>query len=395
MKYIVLIMDGAAGLPLVERGGQTCLELADTPHLDSLAREGTVGRVRTVPPGLEPSSAAACMSVLGYDPKVYYRGRAGIEAKSMGIPTDNGDVVFRCNLVTVSDGIMRDYSAGHISSGETADLIDSLQAELGNDYVSFHPGTGYRSICRIKGHEETLQATCTPPHDIPDKAIEEFLPRGPGSELLRDLMSRSVDVLQGHPVNKARLAKGQPPATMLWLFWGSGKAPEMPDFQQIYGLKAAMTSGVDLLTGLARMVGMEILDIPGVTDGLDNDYVAQAAGALSALDGHDLVVIHIEAPDEAAHGGLIDDKIAAIERIDREVVARIRAWSADKLRALIMPDHPTPIAHRTHTGDPVPFLLWGEGIPVNGATGFSEAEAVKTGLYIEDGYKIMGRLVEG
>ncbi len=395
MKFIALIMDGAAGLPLPERGNKTCLELANTPHLDTLAHEGTVGLVRTVPPGLEPSSLAACLSILGYDPAVYNPGRAAIEARSLGINVAEGEFVFRGNLVTVSDGLMRDYSAGHISSGETAALIAALQAKLGDDRVSFHPGTGYRSICKIAGHEETLRATCTPPHDIPDKTTEEFLPHGPGSELLRDLMARSVEVFREHPVNEARIAKGQPPATTLWLFWGSRHLPAMPSFQQLYGLNAALTSGVDLLQGIAQIVGIDVLEIAGVTDDTDNDYAAQAEGALAALDGHDLVVIHIESPDEAAHGGLIDDKIAAIERIDREVIARIHAWVGDKLRVLIMPDHPTPIARRTHTADPVPFLLWGKGFPSNGAEGFSEAGVARTGLYIEDGYKIMGRLVEG
>ncbi len=393
MKYCVLIIDGAAGLPLPERGDKTCLELAHTPNLDAMAREGILGLVRTVPPGMEPSSACACMSILGYDPKIYYQGRAAIEAGSMGIDIADGEVVFRCNLVAVRDGKMWDYSSGHISTSEAEGLIAALEESLGNYKVHFYPGVSYRHICKIAGGEDTLPATCTPPHDIPGKAIDEFLPRGPGSELLRELMARSEAVLRDHPVNVARRSRGDIPATMIWLFWGSGEAPDMPAFNQVYGPRAAMTSGVNLLHGLARLVEMAVLEIPGVTDGLDNDYAAQATGALKALEKHDLVVIHIEAPDEAAHGGSIDGKIEAIERIDKEVVSRLRSQRLGALRTLILPDHSTPIKVRTHSPDPVPFLLWGQGFTANGAKRFTEVEAKRTGFFIEDGYNIMGRLI--
>ena len=392
MKYGVLIIDGASGWPLSERSGKTCLELAHTPNLDAMARGGMAGLVRTVPPGMEPSSACACMSVLGYDPKVYYRGRAGIEAKSMDIPIGEGEVVFRCNLVAVRDGKMWSYSSGYISTDEAQTLIATLNENLGSDEGHFYPGVSYRHICKLKGHEDTLLANCTPPHDIPDRLIADFLPSGSGSELLRDLMARSEAVLREHPVNIARRARSEIPATMIWLFWGSGKLLDMPAFQQIYGLDAAMTSGVDLLRGLARIVGMEVLDIAGVTDNIDNDYAAQAIGALKALEEHDMVVIHIEAPDEAAHDRSIDAKVEAIQRIDREVVGRLRSWPGD-IRLLIMPDHPTPIEVQTHTDDPVPFLLWGKGFTANGAKRFTEAEAKSTGFFLEKGYKITDRLL--
>jgi 2,3-bisphosphoglycerate-independent phosphoglycerate mutase len=395
MKYAIVIIDGAAGLPLAERGNKTCLELAKTPNLDALAKEAVLGLVRTVPVGMEPSSACACMSVLGYDPKRYYRGRAGIEARSLNIPVGEGEVVFRCNLVAIRDGKMWDYSAGHISSGEAKELIAALNQSLGNDQIHFYPGVSYRHICKLKGSEETLSASCTPPHDIPDKPVKDFLPRGGGSDILRDLMKRSEAVLKDHPVNIKRISRGDIPATSIWLFWGSGKAPEMPKFKEVYGLSAALTSGVDLLRGLARMLGMEVLDIPGVTDGLDNDYAAQANGALEALEKQELVIIHIEAPDEAAHAGAIDDKIEAIEMVDREVINRLRSRQGDGLRLLILPDHPTPIKARTHSGEPVPFLLWGEGFKPNGGKRFTEAEAKSTGFFIEEGYKIMDKLIGG
>jgi len=393
MKYGIVIIDGASGLPLPERSGKTCLELAHTPNLDALAREGFLGLARTVPMGMEPSSACACISVLGYDPKVYYRGRSAIEARSMGIPIGDGEVVFRCNLVAIRNGKMWSYSSGYISTEEAKQLIAALNESLGNDRVHFYPGVSYRHICKLKGQEDTLLATCTPPHDIPNKPIAEFLPRGKGSKFLKDLMKRSEAVLKDHPVNIERRSRGDIPATMLWLFWGSGKVPDMPAFKQVYGLSAAMTSGVDLLRGLARMLGMEVLDIAGVTDGLDNDYAAQAVGALKALENHDLVVIHIEAPDEAAHAGSIDDKIEAIRRVDSEVISRLRSWQPDDLRLLIMPDHPTPIKTQTHSPEPVPFLLWGAGFIPNGAKKFTEVEAESTGFFIEEGYNIMGRLV--
>jgi 2,3-bisphosphoglycerate-independent phosphoglycerate mutase len=395
MKYCVLIIDGAAGLPLSNRGKRTCLELAHTPNLDAMSQEGFIGLVRTVPAGMEPSSACACMSVLGYDPKIYYRGRAAIEARSMGVDIGEGEVVFRCNLVAVRDGRMWDYSAGHISTEEARALISALNASLGSEEVSFYPGVSYRHIMKLKGHEDTLQATCTPPHDIPGRPVADFLPQGPGSGFLRDLMARSEDALRGHQVNEKRRSRGDIPSTTIWLFWGSGQVPDMPAFREAYGLGAAMTSAVDLLRGLAQMAGMAVLDIKGVTDGQDNDYVAQVSGALEALGRHDLVVIHIEAPDEAAHAGSIEEKVEAIRRVDAEVVSRLRSWREDDLRVLIMPDHPTPIEVRTHTADPVPFLLWGNSVKANGARRFTEAEAKKTGFFLEEGYKIMGRLVGG
>jgi len=392
MKYCVLIIDGGSGYPLPERGNKTTLELARTPNLDAMTPQGMLGLARNVPKGMEPSSACACMSVIGYDPRTYYKGRGGIEARSLDIPIGKGEVVFRCNLVAVKDGKMWSYSAGYISTDEAKELIAAVQEKLGSDEVSFYPGVSYRHICKIRNHEETLRAVCTPPHDIPDRPIAEYLPRGKGSELLRDLMARSEAVLQDHPVNARRRERGEIPATQIWLFWGTGAVPDMPAFQKKTGLRAVMNSAVDLLKGLAKMAQMDILEIPGVTDGLDNDYRAQAEGALRALEGYDMVVMHIEAPDEAAHSALIDEKIDALEKIDKEVVGRIRGWGKD-LRALIIPDHCTPIKVQTHTDDPVPFLLWGPGFVGNGALRYTENEAKKTGVFIPAGYKIMAKLV--
>ncbi|MCX7911978.1 MAG: cofactor-independent phosphoglycerate mutase [Dehalococcoidales bacterium] len=392
MKYIVLIIDGAADVPLDEAGGKTALELARTPHLDALAREGQLGMVRTVPPGMEPSSACACMSIVGYDPRRYYKGRASIEAKSLGVDIGAGECVFRCNLVTVREGRMHDYSAGHIRSEESARIIHSLNEKLGGDELAFYPGVGYRHILKIRGHEEVLEAVCTPPHDIPGRPVVDYLPQGGGSGFLRDVMARARAVLEDHPVNLARIARGELPATDIWLFWGSGRLPPMPSFTEATGLKGAMTSGVDLLRGLAGLCGMDVLDIRGVTDGADSDHAAQMQGALDALGRYDIVFVHIEAPDEAGHGGLLAAKVAAIEAVDARAVSRLRAYRGE-LRVLIMPDHPTPVSVRTHTDGPVPFLIWGKGVVPNGVVRFTEAEAARTGIFVADGYKMVQRLL--
>ncbi len=394
MKYCVLIMDGAADWPVKEQGGQTCLEAAVTPNLDKLAKKSVMGLTQTVPAGMEPSSAVACMSVLGYDPQVYYRGRAAIEAVSMGVNIEEDEVIFRCNLVNVQDGRMNSYCSGHISNEEAARLIDALNESLGNENVRFYPGVGYRHLLKLKGHDEVTKAICTPAHDITDKLIADYLPNGKGSSFLRQLMQDSVAVLENHKVNSDRRAWNELPANMIWLFWGSGRIPQMPPFRKVHGKSAAITSAVDLLRGLGKMMDMDILEIPGVTDNLDNDFIAQANGGLKALDTHDLVVIHVEAPDEAGHAGSFADKVEAIQIIDREVVGRISAYPNDELRVLVMPDHPTPVAIKTHVAEPVPFLLWGQGFAANGARRFTEAEAKRTGLFIENGYNIVNTLVE-
>jgi 2,3-bisphosphoglycerate-independent phosphoglycerate mutase len=393
MKYCVLIIDGAAGRPLPQKEGKTSLELANTPNMDTLAKDALIGLARTVPPGMEPSSACACMSIIGYDPKIYYKGRSAIEAQSMGISIDPRETAFRCNLVTIKDGKMADYSGGHISTAEASELIKSVDENLGNNEVSFYPGMSYRHLLKIKNHEETVNAVCTPPHDIPEKKIAEYLPEGQGSDILRELMKRSTSILENHPINVQRVSRGESPANSIWLFWPSGQVPKLPSFKDVYGLKAAMISGVDLLKGLAGMAQMDVIDIAGVTDGPDNDYAAQAEGAIETLKSHDLVVVHVEAPDEAGHSGSVTQKVEAIERSDEEIVGRLLRYTDEELRVLIMPDHPTPIELRTHTPDPVPFMVWGHGIKSNGAERLTESEACGSGFRIENGYVIINRLI--
>jgi len=393
MKYLVLIIDGAADWPLEDYGDKTCLELARTPDLDLMAREGLVGLARTVPAGMEPSSACACMSIMGYDPEVYFSGRGPIEAKSMGITLAEGEVAFRCNLVAVRGGRMWSYCAGHISNAESHAIIDSLNKKLGDGRICFYPGVGYRHICTIKDGQTCLESVCTPPHDIADQPIAEFLPHGVSSRLLVDIMQRSKAIIDEHPVNMARKSRGDIPASMVWLFWGGGAVPDFPSFRKRFGLRAAMTSGVDLLKGLARLAGMTVLEIPGVTDNIDNDHAAQGEGALAALEEHDIVFIHIEAPDEAAHEGRIDQKVEAIEQIDKLVISRFRSRQDAELRVLVLPDHATPIKIMTHTPDMVPFVFWGPGFKGNGARAFSETSAGETGLFIERGHDLLEKLI--
>lgn len=392
MKYALIILDGAADYPVADYGGRTALEIAEIPYLDQMACEGELGLVRTVPEGMEPSSACACLSLMGYDPRVYYRGRAGIEAVGMGVAVGEDEVVFRANLVTVEEGLMRSHSGGYIATSEAGELIRFLNKEIGSEELIFYPGVSYRNLLKIKGHSEVLEAVCTPPHDIPFQPVDKFMPRGRGSEMLLEIMGRAAQLLPSHPINQARIGRGELPANAIWLFWGSGGALPLPPFCQAFGVRAAITSGVDLLRGLGQMMGMEVLDIPGVTDGLDNDYASQAEGALEALNYCDLVVVHVEAPDEAGHSGDMGAKVAAIENIDRNIVARLMSWKGP-LRLLAAVDHPTPVGVRTHVAEPVPFVVWGPGIKSNGGTGFNEKGAKESSLFVSCGYKIMPRFI--
>jgi 2,3-bisphosphoglycerate-independent phosphoglycerate mutase len=395
MKYIVLIIDGASGWPVEALGNRTSLEAAQTPNLDQMARRSMVGMTGTVPERMEPSSACACMSVLGYNPRVFYKGRAAIEARSLNIDIAADETVFRANLVTIMDGKMRDYSAGHIHSDEAAELIRFLNSKLGIDSLTLFPGVGYRHILKLKNRPETLNAVCTPPHDISEQPVENYLPQGEGADYLRDIMTRSAELLKDHPINQARIARGELPATSLWLFWGSGPLPDMPSFKDRYGLSAAITSGVDLLRGLGQMQGMDVLCIDGVTDNTDNNYAFQMEEALKALDTYDMVVVHVEAPDEAGHAGDALEKVKALEMIDLDMIGRLREYSTHKVRALIMPDHPTPIKIRTHASEPVPFMIWGSGVRTSGARRFTEAEARATKVSVAEAHYIMSMVVRG
>lgn len=393
LKYVVVILDGAAGWPLAQLGGLTTLEASATPNLDEMVRGGLLGLAKTVPEGSEPSSSAACTSILGYDPIADYVGRGAIEAASMGINLGPDDVALRCNLVTIADGRMESYASGHISTEESRAIVADLAEMISQDpEFSLYPGVAYRHIFVAHGHPELLDLEYTAPHDIPGGDVASHLPKGQGAEILLDCMERARPLLAKSEVNQARIAAGKLPATDVWPFWPGIAPKEMSPFHRKRGVSAALTSGVDLLNGLAVLSEVDRLDIPGVTDNEDNDYIAQANGALAALDDHDLVVIHVESPDEAGHAGDIAGKMVGIEAIDREVVAPALAYAEEhpgEVRILAMPDHPTPIVKKTHVGEPVPFVIWGSGIATNGGTAFSEAEAARTGFLLDPGRGVM------
>ncbi|MHB8870505.1 MAG: cofactor-independent phosphoglycerate mutase [Thermoleophilia bacterium] len=392
MKFVVLITDGASGWAVDAFGGRTSLEAAELPNLDRLAREGMVGLAHTVPPGMEPSSAVACLSVLGYDPRRFYAGRGPIEAVALGIDLEPEEAALRCNFVTVVDGVMLSYAAGGIPSSESHVLLAAIQAELGDERVRFHPGVGFRHILTVRDGRPLLETNCTPPHDLADQPIAGHLPTGTGSDLLLELMERSKPILADHPINQRRTERGEPPATQIWPFWPGLHPDALPSFHERFGVRAALTSSVDLLRGIARQTAVSSLDIPGVTDGTDNDYAAQMTGAVASLDEHDLVVVHVEAPDATGHAGDAEGKRGSLESIDRLMTPPLTRLGRD-VRVLVMPDHPTPLAIKTHAAEPVPFILWGEGFEPNGAAAFTEAEAAGTGLEIAEGHRLMGMLL--
>lgn len=392
MRYVIVILDGAAGWPLEGLGGKTTLAAAETPFLDRMAAEGAVGMAHTVPSGTEPSSSAACTSILGYDPVADYVGRGAIEAASIGITLADDEVALRLNLVTVDEGLMSSYSCGHISTQESHAIVNELARELDDDTFTLYPGVAYRHILVVKGHPELLGCSYTPPHDISDKPIEGHLPSGDGSALLLEYMDRARLLLPLSSTNVSRGSDGKPMATDVWPFWPGARPRSIRPFGEVRGISAAMTSGVDLLNGLAVLTGIDRLDIPGVTGGSDNDYARQTTDALEALADHDLVVIHVESPDEEGHAGDMQAKIAAIEAIDHEVMSRVVAFGGE-MRVLAMPDHPTPVELKTHVGEAVPFVLWGVGIEPNGAPAYTEAAAAMTGLVADPGRTVMDLLL--
>lgn len=364
MKCIVVLGDGMADEPIAELGGKTPLEYARTPNMDRMAGEGVCGMLRTIPDGYEAGSDIANMAVLGYSPEKYYTGRGPLEALSMGVGLAPDDVAYRCNLVTVEDGTMADFSSGHITSAEGKELFASLQPEIPD--VMARAGVSYRNLLVVHGGKG---AVSTPPHDIVGQGIAPYLPKGSDAELLLRCMEKSRGVFACHPVNRARIAAGKKPATQIWP-WSGGRKPAFPPFREKYGKRGGIISAVDLLNGIARCAGMDVITVPGATGYLDTDYAAKGRYALEAIKCLDFVYIHIEAPDEAGHLGSIVEKVKAIEKVD-EVVGMILD-GFDGVVA-VLPDHPTPIRVKTHTRDPVPFVVRGKG--KDGTSEFSEKAA--------------------
>lgn len=402
MKYVVILGDGMADYPMQQLDNKTPLQYAKKPNIDMLAKKGTVGLVKTVPDGIAPGSDAANLSVMGYTPKIYYTGRSPLEAVSMGIELLPTDVALRCNLVYLSeeepeyaDKTMIDYSSDEISTEESKVLIKAVNDALKTDSVTFYPGISYRH-CMVWSNGKTGLG-CTPPHDILEKKIIEYLPKEE-SGLLLDLMKKSYGILKDHPVNKARRERGLRPANSIWL-WGEGKKPALSSFKEKYNKTGTMISAVDLLKGIGLCAGLESIDVEGATGNIHTNFLGKAKAAIEALDsGKDFVYVHVEAPDECGHRYEIENKVKSIELLDSQVVQPILEGlkKFDAYRVLVLPDHPTPLSLRTHTSEPVPFVLYDSTTEVaSPASGYDEAEAKKTGVFIEDGYTLMDLFILG
>lgn len=388
-KYAIVLPDGAADEPIVELDGRTPLEAARTPNMDWIAAHGRLGRVLTVPKGFSPGSDVATLSLFGYDPNVEHFGRAPLEAAAKGIETKPGQMIFRCNFVTIVDGLMADFTAGHISQKEADRLIADLNDALGTAGVRFHGGVSYRNLL-VADVPSDASPACTPPHDIPDQPVADHLPRGRGSEWVRGIMERAHAVLIDHDVNHVRRDLGDNPATDIWL-WGQGRPKPLQPFAERFGISGAVIAAVDLIRGIARSVGMEVMNVPGATGYLDTDYAAKGRAATAALGSYDLVIVHIEAPDEAGHLGDAAAKTTAIERVDEHIVGPLldALRKHPRWRILVAPDHPTPVARRVHTSTPPPFCLAGTGIEGRSTLSFSEVAAAESDWLVAPGHELM------
>jgi 2,3-bisphosphoglycerate-independent phosphoglycerate mutase len=401
MKYIVILGDGMADRPVKELAGKTPLQKAFKPNMDKLASEGIRGKIKTIPRDLHPGSDIANLSILGYDPSVYYSGRAPLEAASMGINLGQDDIAYRCNLVSLkfnkdkTKAVMEDYSSGHITTEEAKELINEINKEVGTEKIRFYPGVSYRHI--MVWSQGALNSECIPPHDIIGKDIVDYLPIGDGEDVLRKIMRSSTDILQNHPINRERIKRGVRPANSVWL-WGQGKKMTIPTFSKKYSLDGALISAVDLMRGIGIYAGFEILEVPGITGYLDTNYKGKAEAALNALKKVDFVYIHVEAPDEAGHAGNYKDKIKAIEDFDSLVVGTVLKGIKlfNEYRILLLPDHATPVEVRTHTNEPVPFVIYDSRMKKKRKIAFDESITELDDIMVfEEGHKLMDYFIRG
>ncbi|OJW20847.1 MAG: cofactor-independent phosphoglycerate mutase [Planctomycetales bacterium 71-10] len=399
-KFVIVIPDGAADEPFEALGGRTALQAADIPAMDAVAARGIVGRSRNVPDRFLPASDVATLSLFGYDSEKYYTGRAPLEAAAVGVPLGPDDWAVRCNLMTIEDGRLADFTAGHITSEEGGPIMATLQAALGSPEFEFHPGVSYRNLLAYRGKPGsplfTRETTTVPPHDHPDQPAANYLPNGPGADALIDLMERARPILADHPVNRARVASGKKPASAIWL-WGQGEAPHMPPFRELHGLKGAIISAVDLVRGVGVLAGWDRIDVPTATGYLDTDYAAKGRAGIAALADHDVVCVHVEAPDEASHEGRADAKVEAIERIDRDIVAPIVAHleaTYPQWRILISPDHSTLLRTRAHDRAPVAWTIAGTNLPPSGLR-YDEPHARDGGgPFFDQGWRLMEKFLD-
>ncbi|HTY91247.1 MAG TPA: cofactor-independent phosphoglycerate mutase [Methanocella sp.] len=388
MKYAVVLGDGMSDYPVKELNGNTPLMSARKPNMDFMARHARhYGLCQTTVESLPAGSDVANLAVMGYDPVKYYNGRGPLEAMSMGVRLKPNDVAFRCNLITVRDGLIADYSAGHVTSEEAAELIRYVDSKMGGDGTKFYPGISYRHLMVLDG--KGAGAVCDAPHDYAGQPVEEHLPRGEEHELLTGMIRRSWELLEGHPVNKKRIAEGKNPANSIWP-WGQGRTPAMPSFREKYGLTGSVISAVDLIKGLGVSAGLDVIEVPGATGYFDTDYGAKARHALESLKDKDFVFIHVEAPDEAGHEGMVKEKVKAIEDLDSKVVGPMLEGMRrfGDFRLMVCPDHPTPLSIKTHAHDPVPYVIYDSGKSGEPARSYDEKSAVD-GLFIDKGYQLM------
>lgn len=393
MKYVLILGDGMSDYPIEQLNNKTPLQCAKKPNIDFLAQNAEVGMVKTVPNNLPPGSDVANLSVMGYDPKLYYTGRSPLEAISMGLNLSDTDVTLRCNLVTLSDEdgyqnkTMIDYGSDEISSKESKILIEEINKYFKTDEICFYPGISYRH-CMVWDNGLT-KLNITPPHDILEKKIGSYLPE---NKMILDMMVKSYDILKDHPINKARISKGLNPANSIWL-WGEGKKPNIPKFYDMYKIQGSVVSAVDLIKGIGILAGLNSIDVEGATGNIHTNFKGKALATLEQLEsGSDFVYLHIEAPDECGHRYEIENKVKSIELIDEQVVGPILKGleKYDDYKILILPDHPTPLSLRTHTSEPVPYLLYQKSSSKNsGITGYDEFQASSTDIFIEEGYKLM------
>ena len=397
MKYVIVLGDGMAGEPLEALGGKTTLEAAVTPVMDQMSKVAEQGIARMVPEGMAPGSDTANLSVSGYNPRIYYTGRSPLEALSIGVQMANDDVAFRCNIVTLTEEepyeekTIIDHSSGEISTEDAAVLLDAVRKELAREGYEFYVGTSYRHLLIWKGGKVV---DLTPPHDILTKKIGEYLPE---DEVLREMMKKSFDILKDHSINVERRKQGKNPANSIW-FWGAGTRPALTSFEEKTGKKGVMISAVDLLKGIAVGAGMDCKIVEGANGGLHTNYEGKAQAAIDALtkEGYDFAYIHVEAPDEMGHQGSMEDKIQAIEWLDERIIGPVKEGlenSGEDFRMLILPDHPTPICVRTHTGTPVPYLLYDSTKAENGIVTYNEENAKKSGIVWEEGYRLIDHLL--
>jgi 2,3-bisphosphoglycerate-independent phosphoglycerate mutase len=399
MKYVIIIPDGCADYPVESLGGKTPLQAAQTPNMDAIAKRGLVGQSDNVPRHLPAGSEVANMTLFGYDPNRYFTGRAPIEAAAQGIVLGPLDWAIRCNTVTIVDQVMKDFTADHASNEEAREVLKSVQEAIGNPSLEFTPGVSYRNLLIYRGKASEAvpfsgDSKTSAPHDLTDGSVIDDFPRGPGCDLLSDWMQRSAEVLADHPVNKRRIAEGRLPISHLWL-WGLGKTPTLESFASRFQKTGAMITAVDLLRGLAALVGWDRIEAPGATGYLDTDYASKGRTAIDALSKYDLVCVHIEAPDEASHEGRVEEKIKALEAIDRDIVGPIlkALEQYPEHRILITPDHPTPVSTKKHSHGWVPFTIAGSGVHPDASSTYNEVSASQSGLQIPNGWELMPRFM--